>query len=585
MPNKLSRTQRHKLGLIFILASVLIAGHVLRLPRIVVDDAFISYRYAQNLTQGHGLTFNPGERVEGYSNFLWVLLTALGMRWNLEPVAWTRALGAAALMGSLLVAVHLARRLTGSNWAALAVALLLAASTALCSSAMAGLETGLYTLLITAVLSCAARKRLICASLLIGIGAITRPEGLAVWLVGIAVLVATHGRRRCWGDFLAFSLPCLLIAVGLVSFRYAYFGHFLPNSVQAKSVMLPMLRKTNLTDWPHLIFNDAGLKYVGDFIQYTFGAWFLFALAPIFRSFKNARDNRLSTRTSERLESTEIRQTQPRLYGESPEKTTERHWIACFMLGTVAMGLTVAVYNFGDWMSSFRLLTPYLPAATILVIWGMSETLAWLREQGRIAWIAPSRIVFSAAVLYCAAGQFQWRRPKVINNPDVELAATLNASVEKHKLLAATDVLGRLGYYAGQVKILDMAGLTNEHIARHGKPSPPFGRTDFDYVLSRRPDFIMNNVRSAWTRHLEKKDFVNNYWWVDRATWTQPKISLGQPRFVFVRRGSVLENELRARYPDASFRAPREIGSMEKTLTNNVHSSKRMSMHFRLETK
>ena len=41
------------------------------------DDAFISFRYARNLLEGHGLVFNPGEYVEGYSNFLWTLELAL----------------------------------------------------------------------------------------------------------------------------------------------------------------------------------------------------------------------------------------------------------------------------------------------------------------------------------------------------------------------------------------------------------------------------------------------------------------------------------------------------------------------------
>ena len=43
----------------------------------ICDDAFISFRYARNLATGHGLVFNPGfERVEGYTNFLWVLMLA-----------------------------------------------------------------------------------------------------------------------------------------------------------------------------------------------------------------------------------------------------------------------------------------------------------------------------------------------------------------------------------------------------------------------------------------------------------------------------------------------------------------------------
>ena len=48
-------------------------------PTSQADDAYISYRYAQNLVDGHGLIFNVGERVEGYSNLLWTLIVAGGI--------------------------------------------------------------------------------------------------------------------------------------------------------------------------------------------------------------------------------------------------------------------------------------------------------------------------------------------------------------------------------------------------------------------------------------------------------------------------------------------------------------------------
>ena len=56
----------------------LIALHVLHVLRynFVSDDAFISLRYAANLLAGHGLVFNPGERVEGFTSPLWTLLLA-----------------------------------------------------------------------------------------------------------------------------------------------------------------------------------------------------------------------------------------------------------------------------------------------------------------------------------------------------------------------------------------------------------------------------------------------------------------------------------------------------------------------------
>jgi hypothetical protein len=40
------------------------------------DDAYISLHYVQNLLAGNGLTWNPGERVEGYSNFLFIIIVA-----------------------------------------------------------------------------------------------------------------------------------------------------------------------------------------------------------------------------------------------------------------------------------------------------------------------------------------------------------------------------------------------------------------------------------------------------------------------------------------------------------------------------
>ena len=53
----------------------------------VCDDSFISFRYALNLIEGSGLVYNPGERVEGYSNLLWTLLVALWMRLGADPVS------------------------------------------------------------------------------------------------------------------------------------------------------------------------------------------------------------------------------------------------------------------------------------------------------------------------------------------------------------------------------------------------------------------------------------------------------------------------------------------------------------------
>lgn len=49
---------------------LVLLGYLAHVTWFLTDDAFISFRYARNLLEGHGLVFNPGEYVEGYSNFL-----------------------------------------------------------------------------------------------------------------------------------------------------------------------------------------------------------------------------------------------------------------------------------------------------------------------------------------------------------------------------------------------------------------------------------------------------------------------------------------------------------------------------------
>src|ERR1700737_1128695 len=75
-------------------------AHLYR-PHLLVDDAFISFRYADNLAHGLGLVFNAGERVEGYSNFLWTLILAGGARLGLDLVRFSIALSVLAALGTI----------------------------------------------------------------------------------------------------------------------------------------------------------------------------------------------------------------------------------------------------------------------------------------------------------------------------------------------------------------------------------------------------------------------------------------------------------------------------------------------------
>src|SRR5689334_9481238 len=102
---------------LIIIAGLAWAFWTWRANRMRLDDAFISYRYAENLVRGRGLVFNPGERVEGYTNFLWVLFSAAAMRIGADSFAATRSLGVASYLAVVATCgALLALRLRGRPW-------------------------------------------------------------------------------------------------------------------------------------------------------------------------------------------------------------------------------------------------------------------------------------------------------------------------------------------------------------------------------------------------------------------------------------------------------------------------------------
>lgn len=74
------------------------------------DDAYISLRYVHNFLDGQGLVWNPGEWVEGYSNFLWVILVSLLGYFGTDLVIASKILGITSLLVTGVVAWKFYRR-------------------------------------------------------------------------------------------------------------------------------------------------------------------------------------------------------------------------------------------------------------------------------------------------------------------------------------------------------------------------------------------------------------------------------------------------------------------------------------------
>lgn len=103
---------------------MVIAGHILGDWQ--MDDAYISYRYAWNLVHGYGLVYNVGEVVEGYTNFLWTLISAGAIAAGLPPAGVALAITIGASQCLVALTYYLGTKLAGGTyaWALVAVGLL-----------------------------------------------------------------------------------------------------------------------------------------------------------------------------------------------------------------------------------------------------------------------------------------------------------------------------------------------------------------------------------------------------------------------------------------------------------------------------
>lgn len=199
---------------------------------ITQDDAYISFRYAENFLRGDGLVYNVGERVEGYTNFLWVMIMALAK--NLFGIAYpytTRILGMACgafifYLLLLLTRQHLERHRT-VLYASVSIALL--ANVSLAYWSISSLETAAFACLALAAVAAEYRKPQLTPALLV-IASLLRPEGAVVF--GIILVDRLISERRFpWYYFLLYVVPLLPFA----AFKLVYFGSLFPNPYYAKS--------------------------------------------------------------------------------------------------------------------------------------------------------------------------------------------------------------------------------------------------------------------------------------------------------------------------------------------------------------
>ncbi|WP_437916327.1 hypothetical protein WME73_16675 [Sorangium sp. So ce302] len=436
---------------------VITIAAALRVASFTIDDAYISFRYAQNLANGNGLVYNVGERVEGYTNFLWTVLLAAAVKLGAAPAAASKVLGAACAAGALVPTYLLSRRLRPFSNVPCLATWLLAMSVLFSGYAVFGLETPLFLLLTLAGTELffreedaasddsGARPALVFSwfswfpfsGAVFALAALTRPE--APLFLGL--LVVWHSEqalsRRSGLRLVAFALP---VAAHLV-WRHSYYGAWLPNTLAAKT-----------GDFAQQI--QGGGDYVRKYAQHA-GAFLWLGILSVASSIVHRRRSGLAIASIALL----------------------------FGVYVVAVG--------GDWMPYFRFLAPAEPFAFLLADDAV-RAIAARRE--RVASLAIA--AFGAITIATRAGELvRAQRNLLVNDKGFwddaagRSAEWLVQNAEPGPIALAD--IGYVGYRTG-FPVVDMLGLLSPEVSRlPGAYTHKVGAGYTDAIFAKNPRYFL----------------------------------------------------------------------------------------------
>ena len=425
----------------------------------VTEDAFISFRFARNLAEGYGFRWNLHQLpVEGFTNFAWTLILSAAYKLGMELEIVSRAMGILFALLTLAVSWKIVERYSRADgwWKYIGVGFL-AAAPPLASWASSGLETTMFTFLVTwgiyfYLRSGEESKYIPWWGVILLLAALTRPEGLIFFIIIALHSFITRGvGRKTIVPVILFVIPFALFEI----WRITYFGDYLPNTFYAKTGFTSAMLVR-------------GVKYVVKF--------FLVTGTPILGLLMLIKPGRP--------------------YG--------------LLLSVCGFYLMYVTLVGGDYMHYFRFVVPILPLLMLLAGEGVNR-LRLKRKYPAYALggvcgalmlfgafypfgIKPSVDVLSAKPLYyvCGRPMLLFERYQVAR---LKLLGEAFAGVQRPGESLATSAIGIIGHKTA-LAVHDFHGLTDRHVAKMENPSMGHGdlaheKIDFAYTMSLNPTYVM----------------------------------------------------------------------------------------------
>ncbi|HZQ06392.1 MAG TPA: hypothetical protein VFD70_07405 [Anaerolineae bacterium] len=473
-----------------------------------VDDAYISYVYARNALLGHGLTFNPSERVEGFTNFLWTAMMTPVVASGLDVGRVSSALGVLFAIGVLFLVVRLARWLGVAEIVGWMAALFLAVDGSFALWGVSGLETPLFAFLLTLGVflylkenfsslslvphasSLASRhahapptnsrfpagNRTTCglgpsSGLVFALAALTRPEAAAVFAL-------TVGHQAAWriidqrklvtrGDLVRIA-SFVIVFVPYWLIRWRYYHSFLPNSFYAKvSIGGPLAQIER--GWNHV------QQFVGVHLTWLILLPALLALIVVTARYLRTRR-----------------------HADANASDTRRAFFGFTYFAALVIAYCVyIIYVGGDW-SVGRFFVPILPFAYLLIAEGAYFILQVASLQSGTA--VAAALLLSIALWFASAYNGEFR----IFIGGFDAARATEARIAAGKWLKANvpagtwiavDAAGQVPYFS-ELPAIDMFGINDLHIGRMpvatlGQGTPGHEKFDLGYIIARAPQYVI----------------------------------------------------------------------------------------------
>ena len=423
----------------------------------MVDDAFITLSYADQLAAGRGLTWTSGERVEGFTSLGWVLLHALFGLTGASTMATARGVAMAATLAALVL---LALRFRGS--AAVVVVPMLAAATALGPWTVGGMEVTLLLLCVLGgILACErhlhgdGERPLVVAGAWLAIAALLRPEAPMAAVVAAVVVALAPGSPSA-SLFLRVRKaalvagPAAIVVVAWTAFRRFYYGEWLGNAARIK-----LGEGSGPSTWKY------GAAYVGEMLRDHRALLLAAAVGAVL-----------------------VLRAAHRAFGVL---------VVLLLAGWCAFLVAVG----GDFFPAGRLFVPVLAPAAVLAGLALERVARVGARSSWLAWIGGLLLVGLGRFDASHSRQTALAAAETWEHDALAVGDTLAQAFGTTAPLLAVDAAGALPWSC-RLPVLDMFGLCDRAIAhepqRRSAPDPfsrAHWRGSIEHVLGRRPDLML----------------------------------------------------------------------------------------------